>query len=385
MSFAEESEMYDRIARFLEHRFPGCETVVNKIRFDMLKGWKIDVAGIIHKESKHIIAVEAKNDLSPENVLQGISQAEMYQKACNEALIALPADNIEDFKKNSRDDWERITDLCKLKGIGIISVAEQWEDCRVLHEAMRVQRYNDLYDDILNQLEYETLKSFGGFEELDFDYFIGRADQRESLVKKKIELLVKEIKSEMLANPRDFPAVDPKKLVISLPSTGFRKGGCWFFASEVEKKKLAYFPHFTFHVDNDGVSCALNLGESAKTTKTLIAKTKKDTQQFLEILRKLSKIDENYMLKIWEQIPEKGKPRRPQWSWHTICSFNAGYLDKDTFKVVLELLAKKKYPIIRILCPQVGRGDSTLYSREIVNICTTWVKELQDAYSFFTD
>jgi hypothetical protein len=283
MSFSKESDMYNNIAEFLKNHFPGCKTVIDKITFDMLKGWKIDVVGIIHKRNNYVIAIEAKNDMSSGSILQGISQAEMYQKACNESYIALPSDGISDFRKSNKDDWDRIIDLCKLKGIGILSVEMQWQDCRILCEAMKVERYLDLHEDILNQLEYETLTNFEGFEESDFDYFTGRADWRKPVLRKRIELLVEEIKREILANPRDFPAIDSRKLVVSLPSTGLRDHGCWFFAAEVEREKLAYSPHFTFNIDNSGVSCELNLGESQITNTKFIPKISSHLKDFLAL------------------------------------------------------------------------------------------------------
>lgn len=385
LSFSKEDEMYGIIADFLQHgvrRFTGCRTVVDKISFNLLKGWRIDVAGMIDRKNIHyIIAVEAKNEISPESILQAISQAEMYQKTCNEVYIALPNDGVNNFKRNTRNEWERIINLCKVKGIGIIGVGMQWQDCKIVNEAVRIPRYNDLYEDILNQLDFETLESFEGFDECDFDYFIGRADNREDVLKKKIQFLVEEIKHHMLSKPRNFPAIDPRELVVELPPRGFRRDGCWFFVAQVERKRLASVPHFTFHVDDEGVSCMLTL-QSIKTTNTFVQKLRTKRDEFLAILKELHDIDEDYKLKIWEQIPEKGKPRRPQWSWHTICSFNVGYIDQNVVKLILNKLSNIKYSIIRVLCSPIKRGKSKLYTTEVVTRCTEWIKELQDMYSF---
>jgi len=383
LGFSKEDKMYSVIADFIqrERRFVGCEAVVDKISFNLLKGWRIDVAGIIEKRNKYIIAVEAKNEISPVSILQAISQGEMYQKTCNEVYIALPNDEIDDFRKNSRIEWERIIDLCRVKGIGIIRVGMRWQDCKILIEATRIPRYNDLYRDIANQLDFETLKTFSGFEERDFDYFIGKDDDRAVVLKKKVQLLVKEIKRHMLNKPRDFPAMDPRKLVVELPQRGFRKDICWFFVAEVEKEGLAYAPHFTFHVEEEGVSCMLSL-QSIKTTNMFTEKLSTERDKFLTLLKELHAVSEDYKLKIWEQIPKKG--RRSQMPWRSMCSFNVGYVDEDVVKLIIGELSRVRYPVVRILCPPLGRNDKRLYTSDIVTRCTEWIRELQNIYAFLT-
>lgn len=382
LSFSNEDEMYPIIADFLHHyhQFRGCKAVENKITFNLLKGWKIDVAGIIEDRNNYLIAVEAKNEISASSVLQAISQAEMYQKICNEVYIALPRDEITRFKDTNRIDWERITDLCRVKGIGIMSVGDQ--ECDVIEKAMRLPRFSDLYEDIVNQINLETLESFQGFTERDFDYFIERAEGRRDVVKKKIQLLIQAIKHQILSNPRDFHAIDTKKLVAELPKRGFGRHGCWFFVAEAEKRRLPYIPHFTFHVNSEeGVSCLLTL-ETIRTTDKFIQKLQTEEDKFLGILERLHDKDEDYELKIWEQIPEPGKPRRSQWDWHEICSFKVGYIDQSVIHLLLKKLSNTKYPIVRLVCPPVLRGDRRLYSEEIVTVCTKWIKDLQGLYAF---
>ncbi len=375
--------MYPPIAEFLEHdtNFLGCETAINKITFDILKGWKIDVAGIVHDRNKYVIAVEAKNEISPGNILQGISQAEMYQKVCNEAYLALPNNEIEPYKKTNHREWDRIINLCEAKGIGIISVATQWQDCKIISKAVPTNRYSELYEEIVNQLEYETLYSFKGFERIDLDYFSGKAAKRKDIVKKKIQLLVEGIEKYVQTHPKDFPAIDSRRLVVNLPVRGFRRDDCWFFLAESEKKDLASVPHFTFHVRSDEVDCMITM-ESLKVTNMFIQKLKSEPDIFLTNLKKLHDINEEYKVIIWEQIHEKKRPRRKDWPWHLICSFNVGYVDHSTVKFLIETLSKINYPVVRILCPTIKLGDPSLYTAELVTKCTEWVKELQDVYTF---
>ena len=383
LSFSREDRMYGIIADFLQHerRFSGCRTVVNKVYFNLLKGWRIDVAGLIEKKNNYIIAVEAKKDISPESILQAISQGEMYQKTCNEVYIALPSDEIDNFKKENKTEWENIVDLCRVKGIGIIRVGTQWQDCRILNEAMRIPRYDNLYREIVNQLNFETLESFQGFEEHDFDYFIGIADEKAAVLKKKIQLLIEKIRHSMLSKPRDFPAIDPRKLVAELPLKGFRRDFCWFFVAEVGREKVAYVPHFTFHVDQEGVSCMLSL-QTIRTTDKFVEKLRNQRDDFLDALKRLRDVSEEYKLKIWEQVPKKG--RRSQMPWRSTYSFNVGYIDEDVVELILSKLASIRYPVVRVLCPPVKRDDSRLYTNEIAEKCTDWIKELQEIYKFLS-
>lgn len=130
MSFSKEEEMYPIIRKFLESEF-GCKAVEEKTRFTLLKGWRIDVAGIVKENgTPRIISVEAKNGIGPYTVLQGISQAEMYQKVATIVYLAFPEEKIYHFRKRNEKDWNRITNLCKSKGIGILSVKEK--NCGIL-------------------------------------------------------------------------------------------------------------------------------------------------------------------------------------------------------------------------------------------------------------
>ena len=62
------------------------------IKFNLLKGWTIDVVGIKTEDGrKEVVAVEVKNRVSPLSVMQALSQAEIYQKACTKVYIAFPA------------------------------------------------------------------------------------------------------------------------------------------------------------------------------------------------------------------------------------------------------------------------------------------------------
>lgn len=374
--------MYDVIADFLRQQFPACKTVINKITFDLLKGWKIDVAAILQNRNNYVVSVEAKNDVSPESILQGISQAEMYQRASNEAYVALPLDDVEHFKRTKRDDWNRVVDFCKLKGVGVIGVCEGWQDCKVLLEAMRIDRFTDLRDNILNNLELETLASFEGFGETDFDYFTGRAKNRKEIVRRKIELLVEEIKHYILANPREYPEINTQKLVAELPPRGLQKDFCWFFIAETEKRKISSSIHFTFTIENSGISCILTIAQTNPRAKLFIEKLNSDTETFLGVLKEIGHANRDYVLDIHEQIPEP-KKRRPDWPWFKVLSVENSHLNKDVVKALTAKLSEVKYPVIRLISPPIEREKAVLLKGDIIKKCAEPIRIMQRAYGYF--
>jgi len=91
------------------------------IKFDLLKGWTIDVSGI---KGNEIIAVEAKNDLGAQTILQAISQAEMYKNACTRVFIAFPQADLKENQVILQD----IQRLCQARGIGLLSVGKICEE-----------------------------------------------------------------------------------------------------------------------------------------------------------------------------------------------------------------------------------------------------------------
>jgi hypothetical protein len=99
-----EENLYPIVKKYLDTRF-GCISVQDKVVFNLLKNWKIDVVGTVWTTSRaDIIAVEVKRDIRPDTFLQAISQAEMYQKVSKRVYIAFPEAEIMESKKNFPDD-----------------------------------------------------------------------------------------------------------------------------------------------------------------------------------------------------------------------------------------------------------------------------------------
>lgn len=108
-----EEILYPVVAEFLKRK--GYDVKIDSpkgsgIKFDLLKGWTIDVVGIKPVgRRKEVVAVEVKNHVTPSSVLQALSQAQMYQNACTKVYIAFPitawdkeenTDAVEEVKRN---------------------------------------------------------------------------------------------------------------------------------------------------------------------------------------------------------------------------------------------------------------------------------------------
>jgi len=379
MSFKKEKDMYAILASYIneDNRFKDFYAVINKIKFKLLKGWKIDVAGY-NINNENIIAIEAKKDIGPYSVMQAISQAEMYQKITNEAYVAFPESDIITLRRESIDEWNNILNICRNKGIGIISV--NYDTCRIINEALRKLNHEDIYNDVKSQLEYETLNEFNGFKYEDFHFFNGYAEERKYLLREKIELYVESIKNYILTNPNDYQSFDSRKLVVELPSRGFSHTSCWFFIAEVERINISRVPHYNIKIDGESISCCVNL-ETLKTTNYFKNNVNENYSSFKRIINNLHKKSDEYNIKILEAIRMKG-PYRSSWPWkhrYTINSGSIEYLSKDVFVKMLDQL---KYPVIRFFAPSINANDEIINTYKVVNQICEYIRDLQTIYDF---
>lgn len=370
MSFSKEEEMYPIIRKFLESEF-DCKAVEEKTRFTLLKGWRIDVAGIVKENgTPRIISVEAKNGIGPYTVLQGISQAEMYQKVATIVYLAFPEEKIYHFKKRNEKDWARITNLCKSKGIGILSVKEN--DCEIVEKALELPQNIDTYYDVIDQIEEQTIEEFEGFTNRDFDYFLEIEDGRRKIVKRKIEHFLGEVRDGLLKKCTDFPYIDPRKLKVEIGR--FQKNSCWCFISQEKKRDLPYYAHYTVGIDGLGVDIVVNM-ETDKSVNNFIHNVQGRKDKFLILLRELTTIDSDYELKIWERIP-------PLWDWSNVSAFNTGHIDNEVLDQILKVLNTLKHSVVRLVCPKYFRGNKSLYTKVMVDEIIQRVGQMQEFYGF---
>jgi len=159
MTFKSEQQMYPIIADHFSRL--GYDTRIdspeqNSIKFDLLKGWTIDVTGMRKREgTAEVIAVEAKNDVDAQSVTQAISQAEMYKNVCTKVYVAFP-DKYLNLKEN-RDVTREIQELCETKGIGLLSVRRE---CKEIVKAPSLPLRIHMYNDIINQFKGTARHSY---------------------------------------------------------------------------------------------------------------------------------------------------------------------------------------------------------------------------------
>lgn len=371
-----EQDLYPIVKKYLDSRF-GCTSVQDKVVFNLLKNWKIDVVGAVRTDlGADIIAVEVKRGIRPDIFLQAISQAEMYQKVSKRVYVGFPEAEILEYKKNFPDDWERMVNLAKAKGIGVLSVGAR--NCTLIEEAIEFPQSPEVYKDIINQIEEYTTETFSRFAHEDFDYFVGREETRRDLVKQKISLLMRELKSKILNNCVDFPSIDPKRLQVEVGN--FSANSCWCFVSQETKDILPQHVHFTIGINGRGLSLCVNM-ESDKAVSQFLRKAKLDQKTLLKILQKL---EGEYFLKIFERTPPPESPKAPhyKYEWVSVCEFYTRYIDNDALELVIRKTEGLQHCVVRLYCADYSRAEETIYSPELTEEILQLLKESQTFYGW---
>ncbi|MEM3616800.1 MAG: hypothetical protein QXZ02_06500 [Candidatus Bathyarchaeia archaeon] len=372
-----EQSLYPIVKKFLDSHF-GCNSVQDKVVFNLLKNWKIDVVGAVKSDSEYaIIAVEVKPFIRPDTFLQAISQAEMYQKVSKRAYIAFPEKEILEYEKDYPEDWQKMLNIAKAKGIGVLSIGSK--TCTIKEEATEFPQNPEVYKDIINQIEEYTLHTFTGFNHEDYDYFLGREKGRRNIVKRKIALFLKELKSKMLNNCGDFPSIDPKKLQVEIGN--LQLNYCWCYISQEKTKRLlAQNAHFTIGINGRGISICVNM-ESDKAVSQFVKKAKSDQNALLKILQKLN---EGCFLKIFERVPPPESPKAPhfRWEWIPVYEFYAPYIDKETLMVAIKRIESLQHGVVRLYCAEYTRDQEIIYSEDLIDEIFQLIKESQSFYSW---
>jgi len=371
-----EVELYPIVKRFLNSRF-GCVSVEDKVVFNLLKNWKIDVVGMVRENSEvGIIAVEVKRTIRPDTFLQAVSQAEMYQKVSKLAYIAFPESEILEYRRSFPEDWEKMINIAKAKGIGVLSIGAK--NCTVVEEAIEFPQNLEVYKDIIYQIEEYTTDTFSSFTHEDFDYFLRKEEKRKNLVKRKIALFLRKLKSKILNNCADFPSIDPKKLHVEMGN--FYPDGCWCYISQEPKSILSQHPHFTIGIDGQGISLCINM-ESDRAVARFLRKAKSDQNALLEILQNLN---EEYFLKIFERVPPPESPKAPHfmWDWIPVYVLYAPYIDKHALALVIRKLENLQHSVVRLYCANYNRDSEIIYSPQLIGEIFELLKESQTFYSW---
>lgn len=319
MKFKKEEDMYDVIGKYFEQN--DYLIIIDKprgsgIKFDVLKGWRIDVAGFKKdNNTTEVIAVEVKNNLGAQSVLQAISQAEMYKRGCNKVYVAFPKDDFD--SKNNKDVVAEIYELCSTKGIGILKVGKS---CKEVVSAATSYPKIDTYTSIINQFQSDK---FQGFDVEDFARsYLDDAD----LVRYKFILLKEEMERRL----------KPKRLILTHEPTL----DSWRFSfvdNSLKDKRYFDVPHFSIVWWDYGVMCELFL-RSSTYLNALKVKVKNDDSQFYKILKQLKKSRYSYEIKIKERVHLGGYETAESSEY----ILRSTYLDRDNYQAFIEFLLKKR-------------------------------------------
>ena len=216
-----EEIMYPIIKEFLisEKR---CTRASEGVSFSYIKGWRIDVAGIIGAK---IYAVEAKPKLDFNSFSTALMQARYYRKACTHVFICLPKP-----RKESEDELlEHINGLCRQEGVGIILFDKNQIKIEQLRDADRSQVDLDLYFKVMQQLTSETpsgkIQGARVFLVRDLCFFLSKGKNSEVELQKQFFSEIPKDKKEywraQYINPRTSPDRTLEATLVASMEMGF--------------------------------------------------------------------------------------------------------------------------------------------------------------------
>ena len=318
MKFIREEDMYPTIGKYFEDQ--DYKVIIDSpigtgIKFDLLKGWTIDVSGV---KGNEIVAVEAKNNLGAQTILQAISQAEMYKSACTRVFIAFPQTDL----KENQDILKDIQRLCQARGIGLLSVGKICEE--IVPAAISAMRVG-IFREIVDQFTLKTYE-FEGFKEEDFVKYY--SDLEGDVVWHKFQLLTTDVERRLAK----------KGLVLTHRADRSR----WWnsFSRKLPKNKRYYqVPHFTlsFWGYEAGIMLELIVREGLYLNN-LRRKIRKDPSVFNEIMKKIKNSKFTYEIELMKRIHIGGYETTTA-SKYVITS---EYLDSSNTKKLAELLFEKE-------------------------------------------
>ncbi|RLG44817.1 MAG: hypothetical protein DRN81_03570 [Thermoproteota archaeon] len=147
----DEKRMYSFIEKFLKER-KDCEKVLSeRVSFEYIKRWVIDVAGI---KGARIYAVEAKPRLNFDSFSAALTQARYYRQACTHVYICLPKPQ----NQREKELLQHVKEICRKEGIGLLLQTPTGET-RVEEEVEVSKPDLDRYYQVMQQLTRETLSN----------------------------------------------------------------------------------------------------------------------------------------------------------------------------------------------------------------------------------
>jgi len=336
-----EYNLYPVVAEFLRRKGFAVRIDYPKgtgIKFNLLKGWTVDVVGIKTEDGrKEVVAVEVKNRVSPANVMQALSQAEIYQKACTKVYIAFPASEWD--KEENTEAVKEVMELCQARGIGILKVRSLGlrQPCIEILSPITSLRL-DIYKGIIEQFD-KKINKFNGFNIEDFQRTLEDDSKYHRIVRKKLKFLVDDL-FEML----------PSRLRRRLKYYDIGRSGFWAYLSEEPNKVQC--AHFNLTISGEDLRIGV-ITEGKKPVAKLLKNIENRKREFLKILKSVR----GSTLGIWKRIPT-GVPR--EFEFEDICTFESQYMDELAVDFIL-----KKSKLLELVA--IRLYFSYYYNEEIVH------------------
>jgi hypothetical protein len=329
------------------------------IKFDLLKGWTIDVVAMKPTdEGKNLVAVEVKNKVSPMSILQAISQAEIYQNACTKVYIAFPMSEWE--KEENTDAVREVKELCQSRGIGILKIGSLGLRQPCIEELPPITSLRlDVYQGIVKQFA-EKVGKFEGFGLDDFHWVLLEDPSYNKLVRKKLRMLLDSV-SERL----------PISFKRKLKYHNLGKSGFWGYL--LEEKNQAQYTHFNFSIHSDEFTVGI-VSETKRPITKIIQNISDDKEGFLKILKGI----EGATFRLWKRTPT-GLPR--QFDWEIVISFQTDYANASIVDFVLGKLNSLKYTALRLYF-SYWAGQEDVQSAKLIDEVANDIEILEPFYSF---
>ena len=330
MSFSDEEEkekeMYPILMDYFNKR--GYKTI-SEASFKMIKNWRIDVVAYNVKK-KELIGVEAK--LKLEKALEAISQAEIYQMVCSKVYVAFPQTEWE--LEENQDMRRDVEEICKKRGIGILKVIGKGltHPCKEIVKPALALRI-DLVERMLQEIK-RSFKSFNGFDEDDFSYFLDREDWKKEIIRKKLNYLIKEIEKVI---PEKAPFLVANKM--GMQNIGKNYAGLNIFKGV----KQTECTHFSIGISANSFSVYVQI-PTKKLVNSFLEKLRRDKEKFLSIIKDLP----NLNLKIYSRT-SRAKHRRPMRGgtiYKKILDIRTSDIRQELLDDLTNLIGNIRYPAI---------------------------------------
>jgi hypothetical protein len=218
---------------------------------------------------------------------------------------------------------------------------------------------------------------FVGFSKEDFLVFPYGSRERKLEVKQKLYRFIKLVSKTL----KDYdPEIYGRLAFIGVGYLKKDARSCWGYLSETKIQSNS--AHFNFIIDDEGLSVGVQL-ERPTPVRRLIRNIKSDMSGFLRMLHDL---EEDFMIRIYERIPEIGKDGEPlprRFDWELLCTFQSKRFDRFALDYLLNKIERLEYSAISFRWQYYWTYQSELLNSDgIVDDAAEMITYLQPIYAF---